>query len=129
MRRDTPIRSRYKKIHPCVGSVEEYKKATSPSKHNTIYGCRDESFIKEIYAIEKNAEWRIMCLKNIHDQDFLEQVAKTDTNERVRRQAAVYCKKNELMVWLKDNDPSPLVRKYAKGRYDRLPNSLKFIVS
>jgi len=129
MERSKPKLSRCRKIHPCVGSLEAYKKATSPSKYNTIYGCRDEEFLKEIYAIEKNAELRKMCLKNIHDADFLEKVAKEDINERVRKQAAINCKKDTLIAWLKDNDPSPLVRKYAKDRYDRLPNSMKFIVS
>jgi len=121
---------RQRKLAPCVGSVAAYKEATSSaSKHNTIYGCRDESFLKEIYAVEKNAEWRKMCLKNIHDQDFLEKVAREDSNERVRKQAAIYCKRRTLIAWLKDNDNSPLVRKYAKERYAKLPNSMKFIVS
>jgi len=118
-----------RKIAPCVGSLKDYREAKSPSKHNTIYGCRDESFLKEIYSIEKNAEWRKMCLANIHDQDFLEKVAKEDVNERVRKQAAIHSRKDTLIAWLKDNDHSPLVRKYAKERYAKLPNSMKFIVS
>lgn len=113
---------------PCVGSLEAYREASSPSKHNTIYGSTDETFLKDIYAIEKNAEWRKMCLSSIHDQDFLEYVARNDTNERVRKQAAIQCKKNSLISWLKDHDPSELVRNYAKFRYARLPNSMKFIV-
>jgi len=128
MERSRPARTFKRKLAPCVGSIEDYEEASSPSKHNSIYGCRDESFLKEIYAIEKNAEWRRMCLQNIHDSDFLEKVAKSDPNERVRKQAAMNCKKDSLIVWLKDNDHSPLVRKYAKERYAKLPNSMKFIV-
>jgi len=119
---------RRRKIPPCVGSLDAYRKASSPSKHNTIQGCRDESFLKEIYAIEQNAEWRKMCLANIHDQDYLESVARTDKNERVRKEAARRCNRNSLIAWLKDNDNSPLVRDYAKARYAKLPNSMKFIV-
>jgi len=129
MDRIRPARSFQRKLAPCVGSIAAYKEATSPSKHNTIYGCRDESFLKEIYAIEKNAEWRKMCLKNIHDKDFLEKVAREDSNERVRKEAAICCNRKTLIVWLKDNDNSPLVRKYAKEKYAKLPNSMKFIVS
>jgi len=129
MEHNRPARSLKRKgFAPCVGSLEAYREASSPSKHNTVYGCQDESFLKEIYSIEKNAEWRKMCLKNIIDVDFLEYVARNDKNERVRKQAAIYCKKDSLIVWLKDNDTSDLVRKYAQSRYDRLPNSMKFIV-
>lgn len=113
---------------PCVGSLEAYREASAPSKLNTIYGCTDETFLKEIYAIEKNAEWRKMCLTNILDQDFLEYVARNDTNERVRKQAAIRCKKNSLISWLQDHDHSELVRNYAQVRYAKLPNSVKFIV-
>jgi len=117
-----------RKISPCVGEIEAYKEAPSPSKHNTILGCRDESFLKDIYAIERNSEWRRMCIQNIHDSEFLEYVAKNDPNERVRKQAAINCKKDSLIVWLKDNDHSPLVKKYAKERYAKLPTSMKFIL-
>jgi len=129
MTRSRPAISFRRKLAPCVGSLSAYREAPPPSKHNTIYGCRDESFLKEIYSIEKNAEWRKMCLKNIHDQDFLEKVAREDSNERVRKQAAIYSTRNTLIVWLKDNDHSPLVRDYAKARYAKLPNSMKFMVS
>jgi len=129
MERSRPARS-FKRngLAPCVGSLEAYKAASSPSKHNTVFGSRDEDFLKEIYAIEKNAEWRRMCLENIYDSDFLENVARNDPNERVRLQAAKNCNKDSLIAWIKDNDSSPLVRKYARSRYNRLPNSMKFIV-
>lgn len=117
-----------RRISPCVGAIEAYKEASSPSKHNTILGCKDESFLKDIYAIEKNSEWRRMCIQNIHDSEFLEHVAKNDPNERVRKQAAINCNKDSLIAWLKDNDHSPLVRKYAKERFAKLPKSMKFIL-
>lgn len=128
MEKDKNYSSFKRKISPCVGAIEAYKEASSPSKHNTILGCKDESFLKEIYSIERNSEWRRMCIQNIHDTDFLEYVAKNDSNERVRKQAAINCNKDSLIVWLKNNDNSPLVRKYAKERFAKLPKSLKFIL-
>ncbi len=117
-----------RKIAPCVGSLEAYKKASSASKHNTVLGCKDDSFLKEIYSIEENDEWRKLCIKNIRDKDFLENVAKKDSSPRVRKQAAMCCDRESLIAWLKDNDPSEEIRKYAKSRFSRLPNSMKFMV-
>lgn len=121
--------TRYKKKHPLAISIAEYQNSSTPSKHNTIFNSEDECFLKEIYKSEQNTEWRKMCLADIHDQDFLEHVAKTDKNERVRKEAARKCKSHSLISWLKDNDHSKLVRDYAKARYAKLPNSMKFIIS
>lgn len=129
MERGRPARTLKRKLAPCVGSIEAYNEASSPSKHNSIYGCKDEDFLKEIFVIEKNHAWREMCVERIHDDAFLEFAAKTDYNDRVRLKAAKRCKKIALIEWLKDNDPHENIRKYALDRYNLLDNSLKFIVS
>lgn len=115
-------------ITPCVESLSEYLEASTPTKHNTIVGCRDESFLKEIYSIEKNQEWRKMCVGRIQDKKFLEHVAKTDPSTRVRKQAARTRDSEELIYWLKDNDPSKEIRDYADMRISRLPRSMQFIL-
>ena len=88
-------------IAPCVGSIEAYIEASTPSKHNTILGCRDESFLKEIYAIEKNKEWRKMCVMRISYKTFLENVARTDPSTRVRKQSSRTLCSDELFFWMK----------------------------
>ena len=129
MGKNKPVRKLKRNvIAPCISSLEDYKKSLSPTKHNSILGSRDEVFLKEVYSFEKNAEWRRMCVYNIHDEDFLEYVAKNDKNERVRKEAAKNSKRISILVWLKDNDPSYSIRKYADYRYQKLPNSMKFIV-
>ena len=124
------LRKHYRReyIAPCVGDIESYHSATPPSKHNTILGCNDEYFLKEIYAVETNKEWRKMCVQRISDKDFLEKVAKTDPSTRVRKQAAKSRDSGELLYWLRDNDPSKEIRDYAKMKIDKLPKSMRFIL-
>lgn len=89
----------YKSVkNPPVSTIGEYLKATSPSKHNTLLSSEDESFLKEIYHIEINQEWRKMCLNKIEDKDFLEEVARKDTSPRVRKWAARKCDRETLTI-------------------------------
>jgi len=123
-------RIRYLNKKQYIETLDDYKKAKTPIKVNSIlYAEASETFLKEVYTYEKNAAWRKICLKGIHDQYFLNSVAKNDPNEGVRKQAAIYSKSKELIYWLMIHDHSPLVRNYAKKRWSRLPNSIKFILS
>jgi len=124
------FRYRRKKPGP-VFDLDSYLDGNSPTKHNTIVSKNvhvTTDLLKEIYAVEKNQEWRKMCVQRIKDQEFLEKVAKTDESERVRMQAARRCESMEVIIWMRDNDPSPKIRKYAKDRFKRLPRSMQFIL-
>ena len=120
---------RTRKKNPAVNDIKSYKLANTPSKFNTIVFSEDEKFLKKIYSIEPNKEWRKMCVKKIIDQKFLRKVVIKDTSERVRYQASKQLNNTNWDILHKviNNDPSPKIVKYLKNRYKRLPNCFKFI--
>ena len=128
MLRSRSINSFEIKKAPIVYDFETYLIASTPSKHNSILASKDESFLKEVYLFEPNAEWRKMCVVKMCDQTFLKKVAINDSDVIVRSKALWNISSNSFILARSIEDNASSIRKYAKGMLSRLTRSQRFIL-